>query len=159
MAKKDIYLSWNEHGNLQEMLAVISMLVKTGVTEKTIASALNITVTEYRKICKEHPDLMRANDPSDITEMIACFKTLRKIAHGYTKKTIRKNYYTGKKQEQKYCIEEIETFVDPDPNAVQYILEKFYGPTWAKNAEQIELQREKMKNTEVWGNGNQDDGC
>ncbi len=159
MAKKDIYLSWNEHGNLQEMLAVISMLVKSGISEKPIAKALGISVTEYRKLCKEYPDLLKANDPEDIGEMIACFKTLRKIAHGYTKKTIRKNYYTGKKQEQKYCVEEIETFVDPNPQAVLYILEKFYGSTWSKNAEQIELQKEKMnKNTEVWSNGNPNDG-
>lgn len=90
MAKKDIYLSWNEHGNLQEMLAVISMLVKSGISEKPIAKALGISVTEYRKLCKEHPDLLKANDPEDIGEMIACFKTLRKIAHGYTQENNQK---------------------------------------------------------------------
>lgn len=158
--KKDLYVSWNESGTLKEWLGVISLLVKSGVSDKDIADYFKISVREFKELKKKYKNLDYATSPNNVSEMVECFKTLRNIAYGYTRKVPRKVAYKNKKGQDTYSVSEQEVYYPPNPSSVEYILDKFFGTQWRKDVEQLELQKKKLeaKKEEWTKDGNSDEG-
>lgn len=156
--KKDLYLAWTESGKLKDNLAIISLLIKAGVTEAQIAKYLEISLKDYKEMKKAHADVAYANAPDNIWEMTNCIRDLVKIGHGYSTKSFRKQVYKGKKGEDKYSINEFELYHEPNANVLIYILDKFYGPKWRDDAISLELRKEKLDQKEEWNSGSSNDG-
>ena len=49
----DLYLKWNEQGQLKVNLQVISMLVKSGLTEKQIAKYYHVSIDNIKELKKK----------------------------------------------------------------------------------------------------------
>lgn len=152
---KDLYVLWNQQGTLKDNLIVISMLVKAGITEKQICKFYEITIENFKWLKKKYFDFAYAFDKDNINELVECFKTLRQMAHGYTKKIPRKQYYKNRKGEDKYTLQEVEAWFEPDLKSTTYILEKFFGPKWRNDSEVLKIAERKIESKkEEWTNGN-----
>ncbi|MDE5617325.1 MAG: hypothetical protein K2I36_00535 [Ureaplasma sp.] len=157
--EKDLYTKWNEEGQLQENLIIISMLVKSGITERQIAKYYLISFDEIKLLKKKYFDFAYALDKDNICELVECFKTLKQVAHGYSKKIPRKQFYKNRKGEDKATLQEVDAWFEPDVKSVQYILEKFFGPNWRNDSETLKLAEKKIASKkEEWSNGNLNEG-
>lgn len=105
----DLYLKWNEQGQLKINLQVISMLIKSGLTEKQIAKYYHIPTDNLKDLKKKYFDFAYAFDKDNIEIMVQTFKTLITLSQGYTKKIPRKQSYKNRKGKEKATI--TETYV------------------------------------------------
>lgn len=156
----DLYVKWNEQGELRENLQVISMLIKSGFTEKHIAKYYQISVENLKQLKKQYFDFAYAFDKDNIDILVQCFKTLIKVSKGYTKKIPRKQFYKNRKGEDKYTLTETDVWYEPDVKSVTYVLEKFFGSQWRNDSEVLKLAEKKIDDKkEQWINGYSDVEC
>lgn len=152
---KDLYVQWNQEGTFKDNLIVISMLVKANITEKQICKFYQISIDNLKWLKKKYFDFAYAFDKDNITELVECFKTLRQVAHGYSKKVPRKQYYKNRKGEDKYTLQEVEAWFEPDLKSTTYILEKLFGANWRNDSEVLKIAERKIETKrEEWSNGN-----
>lgn len=154
----DLYVKWNEQGQLKVNLQVISMLVKSGLTEKQIAKYYHVSTDNIKELKKKYFDFAYAFDKDNIEIMVQTFKTLITLSQGYSKKIPRKQFYKNRKGEEKATITETDVWYEPDLKAITYVLEKFYGTQWRNDSEVLRLAEKKIDDKkEKWINGNSDD--
>ena len=154
----DLYVKWNEEGKLKDNLLVLSMIVKSGCSDKQIARYYGVSLENLKELKKKYPEFAYAFDKDNINLMVENFKTLLTIARGYSKKIPRKQFYKNKKGEDKYTLTETDIWYEPDVKSVTYILEKFFGPQWRYDSELLKLQEKKIDDKkERWKNGNSND--
>lgn len=154
----DLYVKWNEQGDLKINLQVISMLVKDGLTEKQIARYYQISLENLKELKKKYFDFAYAFDKDNIEIKVQTFKVLLMVSQGYSKKIPRKQFYKNRKGEDKYTLTETEVWYEPDIKSLTYILEKFYGKKWRNDSEVLRIAEKKIDDKkEQWKNGNFDD--
>ena len=154
----DLYLKWNESGQLRDNLQIISMLIKSGFTEKHIAKYYQVSIENLRELKKKYFDFAYAFDKDNIEIMVQTFKTLIKLSQGYSKKIPRKQFYKNRKGEEKATVTETEVWYEPDLKSITYVLEKFYGNHWRNDSEVLKLAEKKIDDKkERWINGNSND--
>lgn len=157
----DLFMKWNEEGSVQENLEILTMLVRAGSSDKQIAKFYGLKVKELKALKKKYFEFSYAFEKDNINLMANAFKTLRMKAFGYSRKIPRKIFYKNKRGEDKYTVQETEVYIEPDVKAVQYLLEKFYGPDWRTDSEVLKIQEIRMQEKkEEWlnnGNHNEED--
>ncbi len=156
--KKDKYLLWVEQGNLNKKLNATRILTKVNIKEADIARYLDISVKEFRDLKAKYPEFSKAADPKDVSDLVDMVNTLYEIGKGYYRTTVRREYYSNRKDQNKYKKSESDNYYPGNPVVLIYLLEKMYGSKWAKDYEKIQLAKEKMESKEEWTDGSTDDG-
>ena len=153
--KPDAFEKWQKADKWLEVRKIIVEKSKLGYSQKRISECLGIkNEATFCRLKNRHPEIQEALDEADGYVLENCFTAMYKLAFGgtYTNQhvVIEKDPKTGKEKQKLYKdIREVE----PNFNALAYVLGQRFGEKYSVKREELQLMREKMNATKgEWKN-------
>lgn len=153
--KLDAFEKWQKSDawRLEVRNSIVDMSRK-GYTQKHISECLKMNEATFCRLKKKHPEIQEALDEADRLVLESCFTAMYKLAFGstYTNQhvVVEKDPKTGKEKQKLYKdIREVE----PNYNALIYVLSQRFGIKFSPKKEELEIMKSKLANKDgEWEN-------
>ena len=152
MKKKDIYETWKELGQLDQVMTFIKTCATGLISQREMCDYLNITEDTFSRLKTKHPEIAKAMEDAKLDLKNKLMDALVKKALGF--EIVEEEQFIedgGKGEKQKRKIHRTKKQIPPDYKSIVYLLTKKYGKEFSERYEEIMLAEKKIEQAkEVW---------